>query len=136
MAVDEPAAGAAVAPEDVLAAVPDLERLHLKRAVAKLHTNLGHPGNAALARAVRLSGGSDAAIAAATMHHCPTCLRLQEPPPAMPASLRDKWREFNDCVAIDLFTLTDARGVQQQFLNMVDMASRYQLVTPIAGKSP
>ena len=37
----------------------------LRAAIAKLHTNLGHPSNEALARAIRLTGGSDAAIALA-----------------------------------------------------------------------
>ena len=33
----------------------------LRASVGRLHINLGHPSNAALARAIRLSGGSDAA---------------------------------------------------------------------------
>ena len=34
----------------------------LKTSIAKLHTNLGHPANEALARAIRLTGGSDTAV--------------------------------------------------------------------------
>ena len=37
----------------------------LRKIVAQLHVNLGHPSNDALVRAIRLSGGSDEAIHAA-----------------------------------------------------------------------
>ena len=57
-------------------------------------------------------------------------------PPTPAASLRSKWREFADCVAIDTFELADAQAVNKTFLNMVDMASRYQIVKPVASRSP
>ena len=41
------------------------EVANLRKIVAQLHVNLGHPSNDALARAVRLSGGSDDGIQAA-----------------------------------------------------------------------
>ena len=41
------------------------EDANLRKIVAQLHVNLGHPSNDALARAIRLSGGSDEAIQAA-----------------------------------------------------------------------
>ena len=69
--VDRPGAVPAGAAEDAA------EQAVLKAAVAKLHTNLGHPSNEALARAIRLTGGSDAAIAIALAHRCPTCQRLE-----------------------------------------------------------
>ena len=41
-------------------------------AVKTLHSNLGHPGPRALARAIRLSGGSDEAVSAALSYKCPS----------------------------------------------------------------
>ena len=41
------------------------EDANLRKIVAQLHVNLGHPSNDALVRAIRLSGGSDEAIHAA-----------------------------------------------------------------------
>ena len=40
------------------------EDANLRKIVAQLHVNLGHPSNDALAKAIRLSGGSDEAIQA------------------------------------------------------------------------
>ena len=46
------------------------EDANLRKIVAQLHVNLGHPSNEALARAIRLSGGSDDAILAALKVRC------------------------------------------------------------------
>ena len=43
----------------------------LKNSIAKLHFQTGHPLNEHLARAIRLAGGSDAAVQAALGHACP-----------------------------------------------------------------
>ena len=67
-----------------------------------LHSNLGHPGPRALARAIRLSGGSDEAVSAALSYKCSTCARLREPKPVNPARLNDRWRDFGDLVCVDL----------------------------------
>ena len=48
-------------------------------AVKQLHTNLGHPSNVALARAIRLTGGSDLAVKTALNFRCTVCYRLREP---------------------------------------------------------
>ena len=76
-------------------------------AVKTLHSNLGHPGPWALARAIRLSGGSDEAVSTALSYNCPSCARLREPKPVNPARLNDRWRDFGDLVCVDLFTLAD-----------------------------
>ena len=55
--------------------------------VSRLHVNLGHPSNDDLARAIRLSGGSDDAIQAAVKVRCTVCERLTEPSP-----VRGQWR--------------------------------------------
>ena len=46
------------------------EDANLRKIVAQLHVNLGHPSNDALARAIRLCGGSDDAIQAAFKVRC------------------------------------------------------------------
>lgn len=65
------------------------------------------------------------------LQHCPTCSHLKKPVSTPSGSLRDRWREFNDSLAVDLFMLTDAKGVHKTFLDMVDMASKYQIMTPM-----
>ena len=57
------------------------EDAKLRKIVAQLHASLGHPSNDALARAIRLSGGSGDAIQAALKVQCTVCERLTEPSP-------------------------------------------------------
>ena len=111
------------------------EDANLRKIVAQLHVNLGHPGDGALARAIRLSGGCDDAIQAAFKVRCTVCERLIEPSPVPAASLR-RWTEFGQCVALDLFTFVDITGENGLFLNLLDMASHYQVVFPVANKNP
>ena len=108
----------------------------LMTAIKTLHSNLGHPSSRALARAIRLTGGSDEAVAAALAYRCPTCVRLKEPKPVNPAKLNDKFNNFSDLVCIDLFTLADTRGKPLSFVNCVDKATGYQLVAPVESKRP
>ena len=111
------------------------EDTNLRKIVSQLHVNLGHPSNDALARDIRLSGGSDDAIQAAFKVRCTLCERLTEPSPVRAGSLR-RWTEFGQCVALDLFMFADITGENGLFLNMLDMASHHQVVFPVADKNP
>ena len=108
------------------------EDANLHKIVAQLHV---HPSNDALARATRLSGGSDDAIQAALKVRCTVCERLTEPSPVPAASLR-RWTKFGQCVALDLFMFANITGQNVLFLNMLDMASHYQVVFLVADKNP
>ena len=74
------------------------EDANWRKIVAQLHVNLGHPSNDALAKAIRLSGGSDDAIQATLKVRCTVCERLTEPllfPPLLSdvgQSLDNVWR--------------------------------------------
>ena len=111
------------------------EDANLRKIVAQLHVNLGHPSNDALARAIRLSGGPDDAIQAALKVRCTVCERLTEPSPVPAASLR-RWTVFGQCAALDLFMFADNTGENGLFLNMLDMASHYKVLFPVADKNP
>ena len=106
-------------------------------AVAKLHVNLGHPSNKALARAIRLTGGSDLAISIALAHKCPVCERLKTPTnPSHQAAGLAEVQDFGQAIAIDLFALADCFGLAASFLNIVDLGSGYQVVRPVRSKHP
>ena len=81
-----------------------------------------------------MSGGSDDTLQAAFKVRCTVCERLTEPSPVPAASLR-RWTEFGQCVAFDLIMFADITGENGQFLNMLDMASHYQKVFPVADKN-
>ena len=87
----------------------------LQNAIRQLHRNLGHPDGQSLARAIRLTGGSDEAVRIALSFKCPVCHRLQEPKPTPAASLR-QYKKFGDAVAVDLFVLADCYGEVRTFL--------------------
>ena len=108
----------------------------LNTAIRRLHTQTGHPSPEGLARAIRLAGGSDDAVAAALALRCPVCARAAPPGPALPASLKELVKEFGDLVALDTFELADAHQKKRLFLNIVDAASRFQLVVPIQNRPP
>lgn len=85
--------------------VPDAD---LERAVARLHSTMGHPSNAARARAVRLTGGLESATRACLRHQCSVCRRLRVPGPPPAGSLPPE-RDFGNLVGVDLFELADTR---------------------------
>ena len=105
--------------------------------MAKLHTNLGHPGNQTLGRAVRLAGGSDLAVKIALGWFCPTCHRIREPLNAahVPGSIK-RPTQFNESIAIDLFELADVHRRKAIFLNVVDRATGFQIVSPVVSRHP
>ena len=105
-------------------------------AIKTLHSNLGHPSSRTLARAIKLSGGSDEAVQAALSYRCPVCVRLKEPKPANPAKLSKRWKHFGDMVAVALFTLADRDSVERTFLNMVDHASGISTLPQCALSDP
>ena len=111
------------------------EDANLRKIVAQLRVNFGHPSNVALVRAIRLSGGSDDAIHAAFKVRRAVCERLTEPSLVPSASLR-RWTEFGQCVALDLFMFADITGENGLFLNMLDMVSHYQVSFPVADQNP
>ena len=63
---------------------------------------MGHPENAALARAIRLTGGSNQAVRIALDLRCGICAPRQKPDINLPAKLHAH-RDFGDRVGVDLF---------------------------------
>ncbi|CAE8634312.1 unnamed protein product, partial [Polarella glacialis] len=122
-------------PKPVPHPMPIEDETIVRAAVKQLHTNLGRPENRSLARAIRLTGGSHLAIKTALDFQCPVCKRIAEPKPIPSRSLR-RWQNFGDCIAVDLFSLADCHGQSLTFLNAIDMASRYQVVTFVPSKLP
>ena len=68
-------------------AEPEADQTRRFQAVRKMHINLGHPDPRSLARAIRVAGGSDAAVRAALDFRCETCEQFKEPTPNQPGRL-------------------------------------------------
>ena len=45
-------------------------------------------------------------------------------------------KNFNDHVAVDLFWVKDVIGAKYIMLNIVDVATKFQVVTPVKSKHP
>ena len=98
----------------------------------RVHQNLGHPTNRELVRHLRIGGANAALIQGAQQLRCRTCDRSTRARPhkvAKPVTALD----FNEVVAIDIIWLeaADSEGAGIPALNMVDVASTYQVVYPV-----
>ena len=102
--------------------------------VKRIHQNLGHPPNRELVRHLRLSGASQCLVQAAQQLVCRTCQQSTKARPAKVASPAT-YLDFNEALAIDIIWLEtlDSIGATVPALNVVDMASTYQQVIPMAA---
>eukprot|EP00435_Cladocopium_sp_Y103_P020889 s510_g5.t1 len=102
-------------------------------ALRRLHQNLGHPSNRELVRHLTLGGANKEMIAAAQNLKCSTCARCSRPQAhrvAKPSALLD----FNEAVAVDIIFIDTAQTKNHLGLNMVDVASSYQVVVPLESR--
>lgn len=101
-----------------------------KRLLQKLHSNLGHPGNAEFSRALRMARARGAVwrYVKSGRFQCPTCARNPRQKSARPAMLP---RTFQACatVGVDVVYFPDV-DVQRSrpVLNMVDWGTGYQML--------
>ena len=118
---------------DVLMVKGDLEHEDdemVKKALFRLHKNLGHPSSADLVRLLKHAQASDKALALARQLSCDFCQAQGKPRTPLPAQV-DHPREFNHVVGIDVKGLRGWKNNQTiKALNIVDHASNYQLVLP------
>jgi len=101
----------------------------------QLHVNTGHPANDSLARAIRVTGGSQRAVDMALNLYCEVCAAHQRPLPHLPGRIKLD-RDFSDSIGVDLFTLADYAGNQLVFLNVVDLASGFTMVGTVPSRHP
>ena len=102
-------------------------------ALRRLHQNLGHPSGRELERHLRMCGANEELLRGARCLKCAACEKNSRPRShqiAKPASMLD----FNEAVAIDIlfFDTCDKKG--HMGLNMVDLASGYQVVEPLPSR--
>ena len=85
----------------------DLERV--KKALIKLHTNLGHPGVKELVRALKHGRASELAIQVARRMRCDVCAENVQPKllrPAIPRQVLD----FKERLGLDILSLPHCEG--------------------------
>ena len=98
----------------------------------RIHQNLGHPPNRDLVRHLRIGGAPDNVIRAAEQMVCRTCERSTRPASsrvAHPCVALD----FNEVIAADVIWLDTSNSRNRPALNVIDLASTYQVVIPVAS---
>ncbi|CAK0894249.1 unnamed protein product [Prorocentrum cordatum] len=98
-----------------------------KRAIERVHVNLGHPSRPALLRALRLGKATALALKAARLFVCESCRRAQRPSIPRPSQL-PRVDEFNVLLAMDCFENVDSAGNNWDFLGIMCMGANFHVV--------
>ena len=96
----------------------------------RVHQNLGHPPNREMVRHLRLGGAGEAVVRAAEQMVCKTCEKSTKVKPSrvcQPVVALD----FNEAIAADIMWLDTFDEKNRPVLNVVDLASTYQVVIPL-----
>ena len=101
--------------------------LEVKRTVARLHLNLGHPTQQELMRMVAYYGGAPANVMTAIQHlKCSTCERLRSPQAPRPATMpKFTAGQFGDEIQGDIFYVRILTAEAIPVLGLVDKATGY-----------
>ncbi|CAK0828997.1 unnamed protein product, partial [Prorocentrum cordatum] len=99
----------------------------VKRAIERVHVNLGHPSRPALLRALRLGKATAVALRAARLFVCESCRRVQRPSIPRPSQL-PRVDEFNVLLAMDCFENVDSAGNNWVFLGIMCMGTNFHVV--------
>ena len=67
-------------------------------------------------------------LSAASELKCDVCSENKPPKSHLPAKLADTYTEFNQGVGVDLFLLSDSDEQVFEFLNRVDLATRFNIL--------
>ena len=101
----------------------------------RIHKNLGHPSKELLCRALRI-GANRVALRSASERKCDVCMENKPPESHLPAKLADTCTEFDQGRGVDLFVLADSDEQVLEFLNIVDLATRFTICFPVPSKRP
>lgn len=124
-------------PDEPYRYLPRERPLSLEQLVRRAHCGLGHPGNDKLARILKSANASDAAVKIAKELHCPTCHQHQHTKPARQAA-PPRELQVNELVGLDTIWAPGPvqNGKTKMCLNIVDWASKFQLVIPLKDHTP
>jgi transposase InsO family protein len=106
-----------------------------QRRVEKLHRAFGHPAPSALARMLTVVREPPEVIRYARTYKCPAC-ELREPPPNIPkTTMPYRPTRFNHTVGIDLKFVQDSAQEKYVLLNILDLATTFQVCVSVMDKS-
>ena len=96
--------------------------------IMKVHSNLGHPSNERLSKALREARYRAAISQAALELKCPSCSACSHPKQQRPANLRP-YLDFNHRIMLDGIKWTNSVGESFHFYHILDAGSNYHVAT-------
>ena len=105
----------------------------MRRAIIRIHTNLGHPQNSILAKRISDAGGSDEKIKCANRYPCSVCKRMSRPRLRRLVSV-PRTRQFNDTLLADVH-FWNFRGREVLVYSMIDEATRFHVIQILPSQS-
>eukprot|EP00435_Cladocopium_sp_Y103_P049590 s3051_g15.t1 len=102
----------------------------VEQLVRRAHEGLGHPGNDRLARILKNANASAEAIKIAKELKCSVCDQHAALRPARRAA-PPRQLHVNEIVGIDTVYIPDVERRRRPALNIVDWASRFQMIIPL-----
>ena len=108
----------------------------LRNALAKVHSNLGHPSRQDLQRFLRSAGASQELIEACGWLKCSACASTARARTHRTVRIPPHDIQFNDQIMVDCFYLRDVKQTGHWFMSMLDRATMYHLVARIPNHSP
>ena len=109
----------------------------IKRAVARLHVNLGHPTSNDLVRMLALHGSiTPQALSAAKKLCCASCERMRQAPRNRPSKTVKYLGQLGDNVLMDIFYARDVKGENYTMLGVIDEATNLHQVRILPDKNP
>ena len=101
----------------------------IRRSVARLHANLGHPSSQELCRLLLHRGVPNSSVLECVRHlRCATCERLkgpQQPKPASAGTISTTASQFNELIQGDFFYVRLCAGDAVQVLGLADTATGF-----------
>ena len=107
----------------------------VKRMIRNAHRNLGHPSNFALVRMMKTAKCPEDMIAYARYMKCPTCARRSAPGRMPRVTSPYRPTRFNATVGLDLKSVKDADGKEWYCLNILDLATSFNVFVVLRNKS-
>ena len=109
----------------------------IKRAVARLHVNLGHPTSTDLVRMLVLHGSiTPQALSAAKKLHCASCERMRQLPHTRPSRTVKYLGQLNDHLYMDLFYARNTKGENFTLIGIIDEATNLHQVRILQDRNP
>ena len=97
-----------------------------KQMLRQMHTNLGHPSNERLCKALQTQGYRPEIIQAARELTCVTCAKCSPPKHQRPAALKQVL-DFNHKIYLDAINWTNKVGKTLHFYHILDAGSSYHV---------